>query len=350
MYEPAPIKILLASWLGTNVDQLPWECIGHEDIISLETLRSAPTPLSARLLRLAVFILLRRLDQTAQIGITDFLKCIRSKFSSVPVKPSAHWLPLVQRLAAQLRAAGVLARARKGYVCINHDVDWVECQAAAAQIAETEREYGVYSTFNFLTHWNYPLDRQLVLDLEKSGFEIGLHGAEHDIALAYRSPSAIAASLRKGLDALPVAVKGFRSPALSSSEALFAVLEDLDFVYDSSIATRDLSGGRAGLCFPYRYPGRELWEIPLTLQDSVLFRDLQLGEEEGLEFTVELMHAVVDLGGVFVFNGHPGILCKHMSFYRDLLDRMVEFEVLKMDRIVEIWNDRIVDGAGIFER
>jgi peptidoglycan/xylan/chitin deacetylase (PgdA/CDA1 family) len=214
-------------------------------------------------------------------------------------------------------------------VCLTHDVDWIGCQEFARNIADAEQRCAVRSTFNFLTHWNYELDRALLEDLAREGFEIGLHGAEHDIALAYRSEGAIHKKLSRALAELAVPVKGFRSPALSSSESLFAVLQDLQFVYDSSLTSSDLGG----LCFPFPHPGRDLLEIPLSLQDSMLFRDFGLGDDEGLEIAVETMETIVGLGGVFVFNGHPGILKNHMDFYCNFLDKASAFTVWKMEEV-----------------
>ena len=131
-------------------------------------------------------------------------------------------------------------------------------------------------------------------------------------------------------------IKGFRSPALSSSEGLFAALQDLNFAYDSSLATFDLGGAGVGLCFPFPYPGKDIWEIPLSLQDSTLFRDLGLGDDEGLETAVNLMETIVSLGGVFVFNGHPGILRNHMDFYRGLVERASAFAVWKMEEVADL--------------
>lgn len=315
-----------------------------EDRLTGFDVKAPSTPVAMRILRRAVFALLRRTDQRAQIRITNFLKSIRRKRLEKPlfyVSPS-YCLAQAYRLSGQHCQTGLQWPASPGFVCLTHDLDWIECQDFAAEIAEVEGNYGVRSTFNFLTHWNYMLDRELVLDLARAGFEIGLHGSEHDIALAYRSHKEIYRSIQKALDALPLLVRGYRSPALSSSEELYAVLHELNFVYDSSSMTRDPYGGGTGLCLPYLYPGHHVWEIPLTLQDSTLFRDLCLSDAEALSATVELMKAVVEIGGVFVFNGHPGILKNHMEFYRLFLEEAVAFQVLKMDEGIEHWKRRLM--------
>lgn len=283
--------------------------------------------LPQRLLRRLVAFLSRRVGQDAQILITDFIKAARSASGN-------HRQALApEKTLGQVRLLSQFLSEKDGpcgYVCLTHDVDWIECQAFAPFVADVEMRYGMRSSFNFLTDWTYVLDRALLGDLAYEGFEIGLHGAEHDIALGYRRETVIRERISRALAALDRPVMGFRSPALSSGENLFAVLEDLRFAYDSSLATADLG---FGLCFPFAYPGRNLWEIPLSLQDSTLFRDLNLTDDEGLEIAVEIMEAVVALGGVFVFNGHPGILKKHMDFYNGLIERASDFNVVKMGDI-----------------
>ena len=51
-----------------------------------------------------------------------------------------------------------------------------------------------------------------------------------------------------------------------------------------------------------------MWEIPLTLQDDVFFRDSNLDEKEALNLTLNVVKQVRDIGGVCVLNLHPRLM------------------------------------------
>ena len=292
--------------------------------------------------RRAVFGVLERVTESTQIRITSALKGMLwgGRNARSPLAAVRYWLTCVQELQDHIDGEELARLRDRGSVCLTHDVDWVACQCFASEIAAVEEDCGVRSSFNFLTEWNYVLDAHLVTELNRRGFEIGLHGTRHDIAIGCRAEATISASLSRGREALPVAVSGYRSPALSSSPSLFRALEAQAFTYDSSLLTATLAGRGTGMCFPYRYPGHTIWEIPLTLQDSTLFRDLQLGDDDGLEMAVQVLRAVTGIGGVFVFNGHPGILQQHMRFYRGLLREAVKREVATPSDVVSSWKHR----------
>lgn len=338
--DSAALEQAIANWLAVRRDEIPWDQLDCLNLIG--SVEAAEVSVAMRSLRRLVFALLRHVDEGRQVVITDFLKHTRKNKVEQPLAKMAasYRLSSIYQLKSRLQSAGVAFPETRGAVCITHDVDWIECQKFTPDLAAFEERCGIRSTFNFLTHWNYKLDKALVADLARAGFEIGLHGAEHDIALAYRSREKICVHLRRALDVLPVPVKGFRSPALSSSQTLLAALDELGFAYDSSLATRDMYGEGLDMCFPYLYPELKLWEIPLTLQDSTLFRDLGLRDGEAADIVLELMHEVVEMGGVFVFNGHPGILRNHMEFYRSFVERAVDCDVLTMEEIVHCWKGR----------
>ena len=76
-------------------------------------------------------------------------------------------------------------------VCLTHDVDWETCQQAVPWVFSIEKSFGLKSTFNFLTQWHYKTDMSLVETLLANDFEIGLHGASHDIAMGARPASVL---------------------------------------------------------------------------------------------------------------------------------------------------------------
>lgn len=213
-------------------------------------------------------------------------------------------------------------------VIVTHDVDWPECYAHLPDLAAQEESAGIRSTLNFLTGWGYRAERPFLQELDGRGFEIGLHGLDHDAALGFRSKARIREKLARARDLLGFMTRGFRAPALAYSRALFEALEELGFIYDSSRPVFAGSAPGVQSVFPYRIPGLKLTELPLALQDSELFRDRRLSDSEALALTARLMADIKGLGGCFVFNGHPGLLREHPEFYSGFLN------LIKREKVV----------------
>jgi peptidoglycan/xylan/chitin deacetylase (PgdA/CDA1 family) len=173
---------------------------------------------------------------------------------------------------------------------------------------------GVRSTFLFLAHDGYSVDRGLVQDLATRGFGIGVHGWTHDVAVGWRDPVRVRDELARAREALGVEARIYRAPGLGASEKLFEVLEQLGFEADGSLTVR-----ATGTILPYEVPGRRLREHPLALQDDQLFRDQRLDDEAALGVARALLDDVLAAGGSFVFNGHPTLIEEHPSFYEQLL-------------------------------
>ena len=198
-------------------------------------------------------------------------------------------------------------------------MDWPSCYAFVERLAALEEARGVRSTFLFLTQDGYAIDRGLVRDLAARGFEVGVHGLTHDVAIGFRSSARIKDHLARARDALGVEARIYRAPGLGASERLFAILEELGFAIDGSLTV-----GGTGTVFPYEVPGRRLREHPLALQDDQLFRDQRLEDEEALARSTALLEAVLRVGGSFVFNGHPTLVSEHLPFFEAFLDAAKE--------------------------
>jgi peptidoglycan/xylan/chitin deacetylase (PgdA/CDA1 family) len=226
-------------------------------------------------------------------------------------------IPHVKDLKLASLAAGKNINS-PGSVVLTHDIDWDTCYEYLPEIVKMENSYGFRSTVNILTQWWYKPDVNYLKHLQSDGFEIGLHGRTHDIGLGYRSSSKIKKELSKALDEMPLDIRGFRSPALSVSKELFQVLLDLGFVYDSSLLV--LNRSRRGCPFVWPFVTNGIMELPLTMQDDMLFRDTKMSIEQAVATTIERMDETLSVGGVFVLNTHPGILKDHLNYYSQLLN------------------------------
>ncbi len=220
-------------------------------------------------------------------------------------------LPFVE-LGRQLEP---VARTNTGRTELSHDVDWPSCYAYVEKLAALEQARGVRSTFLFLAHDGYTVDRRLVQDLAARGFGIGVHGWTHDVAIGWRDPVRVREGLARAREALGVEAKIYRAPGLGASERLFQVLEELGFEVDGSLTVR-----ATGTVLPYEVPGWSLREHPLALQDDQLFRDRRLDDRAALEVARALLDEVLAARGSFVFNGHPTLLAEHPRFYEEFLD------------------------------
>ena len=328
----------LSLWLGATpesikgyVDREALNCLGRgllgEEVSDFQ-----------RYGKMAVQPLLGFLPSGVRWKLTDGVK--RMKGMAGSKKKGINDCELVSiflRLRESLGADGIKWNGgKKAMICITHDVDYLSCYKAVPSVVDMEKEYGVRSSFNFLTHWDYKVDRHLILDLAYEAFEIGLHGCTHDIALAYRSKSHVREAINRALGELPTEISGFRAPTLSWSKLLVSVLDEVGFVYDSSLPVGSWYRRGVGTCFPYRYPGYRIWEVPLLIQDDTLFRDLRMGEEEALEAVRTLIEEVATIGGVAVINMHPSIIKKRRRFYTQLLKFISSDRCLSVSPIKEM--------------
>ncbi len=245
-----------------------------------------------------------------------------------PVTPSPNWyLPLefANALAAVCKQAGEdgiptihpWPDGAKFAFVPTHDVETSEGMRRIERIANLEEDLGFRSSWNIVPH-KYPVDRGLLRDLQARGFEIGVHGYNHDGKLFTsrtifnRRVGPINAALDE-FDAV-----GFRAPMVHRN---LEWLQSLDIEYDASYFDIDpyqaMPGG-IGSVWPFM-AGRFV-ELPYTLpQDHTLF--IALGERDG-RIWEEKLEFVAGLGGLALFITHPDYLDSdsRVDAYRRLLE------------------------------
>jgi hypothetical protein len=217
---------------------------------------------------------------------------------------------------------------RRFSLVLTHDVDTARGVARCESLMALERELGFRSSFNFVAR-DYPLPVQLRHSLTREGFEVGVHGLEHNRKL-YRSQSAFAEHAKcincylKEWGAV-----GFRSPCVYHN---FDWLHGLDISYDASSFDTDPFEPQSdplGTIFPVyqaTVPGREYVELPYTLpQDFTMFI---LFREKNIRIWQEKLRWIADHGGMALlithpdymsFEGKPGFEEYHPDLYRELL-------------------------------
>lgn len=316
----------MALWLGIPLEKIEKDIMHQRGIALLKKrLDIDSRSILERQARKLVQIILNSAPTQAHYILTGILKkilLVKCSIGKTGCRDVRDWdvIKLYQELKTNLNAPGIeWAGGKKGVVCITHDVDFVEGYDFVEELVELEKEYSIRSTYNFLVKGRYRCERGLLQYIIDNGFEVGLHGYTHDIALSYRSPSIIKRDIEKALSEMDFRVMGFRTPALSISKNLLTVLKELNFKYDSSLASTSSYWQGVEICFPFRYPGLEIWEVPLCLQDSTMFRDHSLNDEDALQLVKNMIDGIIEVGGVAAINLHPCILKKRMDFYQKLL-------------------------------
>lgn len=189
-----------------------------------------------------------------------------------------------------------------GFV-LTHDVETSEGMRHIARIADREESLGLRSSWNLIPY-KYKIDRGLVRDLQSRGFEIGIHGYNHDGQL-YSSRKIFE---RRAI-AINVAIQkygavGFRSPMVHRN---LNWLQSLDIDYDSSCFDIDpyqAAPGGVGSLWPF-IAGKFV-ELPYTLpQDHTLF--VALGERDD-RIWKDKLEFIIRHQGMALMLTHPDYL------------------------------------------
>lgn len=235
----------------------------------------------------------------------------RAAFPEAPLDTLVEQLRgLCARLAGGARQAPLWPEGRRAAVTLTHDVDtaWILDEARGRllrEIVDLEAGLGFRGAFYLVASRVSPRRHRRALGLlREAGFEIGLHGWNHDAKLGFLSERAQERRLARARARLAgLGVEEIRTPWYWRSAPLFRVLAR-HFAYDSSVpAASDLYGTRTrtGCCsvLPYRAEGG-LLELPLTLPP-----DTALAGPDPFAPALRAVGEILALGGVAVPILHP---------------------------------------------
>jgi peptidoglycan/xylan/chitin deacetylase (PgdA/CDA1 family) len=203
-------------------------------------------------------------------------------------------------------------------VVLTHDVEGAKGLARTLQLMEVERKHGFRSSFNFVPKGEYRVDEATRNTLDVAGFEVGVHGLEHDGKL-YRSKSGFAdKATRIRAYMQEWNATGFRSPLMQHK---LGWLHQLGVEYDASTFDTDpfepQSDGFRTI-FPFWVPapsGGGYLELPYTLvQDFTLFTILGQANADIWKAKVDWIAA---RGGMVLLNTHPDYICFEGTPQRD---------------------------------
>jgi len=209
-------------------------------------------------------------------------------------------------------------------VIMTHDVDTREgYEYGLSKFVEMEKQEDIVSTINMIpSSPAYDLDPDLVTNLIRDGFDIGMHGLHHDGKFAFLSDYEQRARIfgaAKRAKELNLPSKGYRAPWLHRTKKMVSYLTEAGFEWDSSFPDTDdstpgyaVTGSRTVFPFYPLYRDGETWkqspmlEIPVSMpQDWALLYYYKLSEESILRVWKKKMEYIKSKGGVAAFIIHP---------------------------------------------
>ena len=193
---------------------------------------------------------------------------------------------------------------------LTHDVEGSKGVRRVEQLMKLEQRYGFKSSFNFVPEGEYRVSDPLREMLDQAGFEVGVHGLEHDGKL-YSSKAKFATKAVRINEYLQKwHCSGFRSPLMQHKlEWLHALHVDYDAsTFDTDPFEPQPDG--TGTIFPFwvQAPdGAGFVELPYTLvQDFTLFGILR---EPTIDIWKRKVDWIAEHGGMVLLNTHPDYMC-----------------------------------------
>ena len=157
---------------------------------------------------------------------------------------------------------------------LTHDVDTAAGQEKCRELFDLEKSLGFRSSFNFVPE-RYDVELALRRSLTENGFEVGVHGLNHDGKLYSSKAEFDRRTERINHYLREWGAVGFRSPAMHHN---LEWLKALNIEYDASTFDTDPFEPQpdgVGTIFPFwvvREDGTGYVELPYTLpQDHLLF-------------------------------------------------------------------------------
>jgi glycosyltransferase involved in cell wall biosynthesis len=193
---------------------------------------------------------------------------------------------------------------------LTHDVEGSKGVSRVEQLMNLEVKHGFRSCLNFVPEGEYRIADTIRNMLDHAGFEVGVHGLEHDGKLYSSKVGFAAKALRINQYLQRWNSSGFRSPLMQHR---LGWLHRLDAEYDASTFDTDPFEPQpdgAGTVFPFWVPGPHdggYVELPYTLaQDFTLFKIL---EEHNIDLWKRKVDWIADNGGMVLVNTHPDYMC-----------------------------------------
>lgn len=203
---------------------------------------------------------------------------------------------------------------RKFAVVLTHDVESDFGQNNCIKLMNIERDLGFCSSFNFVPE-RYKVSQKIRHELTENGFEVGVHGLNHDGNLFKSKEIFLARSKKINEYIKDWQAVGFRSPAMHHN---LDWIHELNISYDLSTFDTDPFEPQpdgVSTIFPFYVNGNDnhqgYMELPYTLaQDFTLY---VLMKEPNIDIWKKKVDWIVQNKGMVLVNVHPD----YISFEND---------------------------------
>jgi hypothetical protein len=198
---------------------------------------------------------------------------------------------------------------KKFALILTHDVDTIIGQEKCEQLMELEKSLGFRSSFNFVPE-RYPVSEALRILLKTNGFEVGVHGLNHDGKLFRSKDFFFKRASRINRYLKDWQSVGFRAPAMHHH---LDWIHKLNILYDASTFDTDPFEPQpdgVGTIFPFWVSNNNnagYIELPYTLpQDFTLFI---LMKESNNNIWEKKLDWISKKGGMALLLTHPDYMC-----------------------------------------
>ncbi len=239
-------------------------------------------------------------------------------------------------------------------IVLTHDVELRDGHDKCKQLLEVEKEFGFKSSFNFVPK-RYKVDKELREFIVSEGFEVGVHGLNHDGKLFQDKKIFSERAIKINQYLKEWNSVGFRAPAMHHN---LEWIGKLDIEYDlSTFDTDPFEPQPDGVdtIFPFWVEGKDerpgYVELPYTLvQDFTLFI---LMKEESPAIWIDKLDWISKNGGMVLVNVHPDYLNFEnkrkleqfpISYYSDFL------KFVKENYNGKYWNELPLEVAAYYKR
>jgi len=189
---------------------------------------------------------------------------------------------------------------------LTHDVDTLKGWEHIKDLMNIDRVMGFRSSFNIVPE-RYPIEIERLWDIKNQGFELGVHGLNHDGKLIQSEIVFLKRAKKINEYICEWDACGFRAPSMHCDLELFKCLK---IAYDASTFDTDPFEPKSHgvhTIFPFAVFNEAnhicYWELPYTLpQDSTLFIILQ---ERTIDIWKQKLDWIAQNGGMALLNTHP---------------------------------------------
>ena len=219
----------------------------------------------------------------------------------------------------ELQMIGFWPDHKKTSFVLTHDVETEFGQSHVEEIAQVDASYGFHSAFFFVMN-RYPVDMGLIRSLIDRGYEVGVHGYNHDGKLLCMRKCPVKRFFAINQFAEEIGANSFRSPMTLRDPRR---MQNLGLPYDLSFFDTDpfepMPGGTMSV-FPFHMG--KLLELPYTLaQDYTI---LELLKETNSNIWKQKVKYLQSVNGMMLLDTHPDYLKlgNNLDVYREFLDGM----------------------------